>query len=396
MKKIEEEFVKEFDRSLGNQNSFEEIKDKINLVRFQKKKTSSRKAMFRTLGMATAFILLAAIIIPSAIYLLSPSDVPSTGGLPSIGNNPSIGDDPSGGKDVSRVVSISVTCDYGNIKKGKATLVLSAPINIEQYQMKSKANSQTINNIIVGDTLEVSYKEENTISQVLVDTADYMVVNVEGKYPPGGGTIDIFIYVEGDQSNVPVILHEHLLYIIDENGSLINKAEAYKYERLYAVFTKENIEDNGLYTVITLTAIYTCDPRTVSLDYVEDDKDIISNPDNTVLSITDIPRFSSMQNQADKIDVDLDNYNGKIIPFSITDTEEIAELMDVIFKASLYKMSAPIPSGNSTFITIYQGNRSYTFSVCYISENGNNYRISNSLLDKIMKIAWVHGVYDTE
>ena len=86
---------------------------------------------------------------------------------------------------VSQVVSISVNCDYGNIAKGKATLVLSAPINVEQYQLKSKSSSQTIHNMIVGDTLEVSYKEKDTISQVLVDTADYMVVNVEGRTPPG-------------------------------------------------------------------------------------------------------------------------------------------------------------------------------------------------------------------
>lgn len=251
MKKIEEEFVKEFDKSLGNQKSFEEIKDKINLGRFQNKKPNSNKVVYRISGVAVAVVLLAAIIIPSSIYLSLPSNTP-----PLVDN------------DVTRVVSINVNCDYGNVARGKATLVLSAPINVKQYQMKSKANSQTISNIIVGDTLEVSYKQEDNVSQVLVDTADYVVVNVEGKYPPGGGSIDIFIYVEGDQSNVPVILHEHLAYIIDENGSLIKKADAYKYDQLYAVFTKENVEDNGLYTAITLTAIYTCDPRTVSLDYV--------------------------------------------------------------------------------------------------------------------------------
>lgn len=124
--------------------------------------------------------------------------------------------------------------------------------------------------------------------------------------------------------------------------------------------------------------------------------DDTSSDENTVSVITDIPRFSSMRKQADKIDVDYDNNNGKIIPFSITDTEEIAELMDVIFKASLYKMSEPIPPDNSTRITVYQGNRSYAFSVCYITENGNDYTISNSLLEKIMRIAWAHGVYETE
>ena len=280
MKKIEEEFLKDFDDSLGTQTSFEDIKDRIHIRRFQKQNISQNKAVYRILGLVAAFVFLIAITIPSAIYFFLLDNALPTGSIPSTDNKPSNGDDntstddkPStgdigSGNDVPRVVSISVNCDYGNVVKGKATLVLSAPINVSQYQMKSKANNQTISNMIVGDTLEVSYKEEDTISQVLVDTADYMVVNVEGEFPPGGGTIDIFIYVEGDQSNVPVILHEHLNYVIDEHGNLIDKQDAYKYDQLYAVFTKDNIEDNGLYTAITLTAIYTCDPRTVPLDYV--------------------------------------------------------------------------------------------------------------------------------
>ena len=175
--------------------------------------------------------------------------------------------DTNGQDAVSQVVSISVDCDYGKIEKGKATLVLSAPINVEQYEMKSKSSSQTIQNMIVGDTLEVSYKEEDTISQVLVDPA--MVVNVEGRTPPGGDMIDIFLYVEPDNNELPtVIRHSHLDYIIDEYGNLIDKQEADQYDRLYAVYTKENIEESELYTIITLSALYTCDPRTVSLDYI--------------------------------------------------------------------------------------------------------------------------------
>lgn len=274
MKKIEEEFVKDFDNLLGNQKTFEEIKGKINLERFQKQKTSSAKALYSILGTVTAFILLAAIIIPSAIYLSSPSAAPSTGDNQSIGNNNSPIVDVGGGNDVSKVISISVNCDYGNIKSGKAVLVLSAPLNVKQYKLKSKLNSQTIENIIVGDELEVAYNEQNNssvINQVLVNTADYMVVNVDKAVPPGGGRMEFFVYIdpdEGDQREAPVIRHSHLDYIIDENGNLIPTSEAYKYDQLYAVYTKENIEENELYTAITVTAIYTCNPRIVSLDYV--------------------------------------------------------------------------------------------------------------------------------
>ena len=266
MKKIEEEFVKNFDKLLGNQKSFEEIKDKLNLERFQKQKTSSGKALYSILGTVTAFILLAAIIIPSTIYLSSPS------------NNPPIGDI-GDGNDKPQVVSISVNCDYGNIKNGKATLVLSAPIDIKQYKLKSKSSNQTIDNIIVGDELEVTYNEQinSSKNQVLVNTADYMIVNVDSEFPPGGGSLDIFIYIdpdEGDQSKAPIIRHSHLNYIIDENGNLINKNDGYKYDQLYAVYTKENIEENELYTAITLSAIYTCDPRNVSLDYIINDSSL--------------------------------------------------------------------------------------------------------------------------
>lgn len=79
MKKIEEEFVKEFDMSLGNQKSFEDIKDKINIGRFQNKKTSSNKVLYRISGIVVAFMLLTAITIPTAIYFSSMSGAPSIG-----------------------------------------------------------------------------------------------------------------------------------------------------------------------------------------------------------------------------------------------------------------------------------------------------------------------------
>lgn len=79
MKKIEEEFVKDFDNSLGNQKSFEDIKDKINIGRFHNKKMSSNKVLYRISGIVAAFILLTAITIPTAIYFSSMSGAPSIG-----------------------------------------------------------------------------------------------------------------------------------------------------------------------------------------------------------------------------------------------------------------------------------------------------------------------------
>ena len=68
MKKIEEEFLKELDATNSNQKSFEDIKDKIDVERFRKKKQKPKKILYRVLGLVAAFVFLIAITIPSALY----------------------------------------------------------------------------------------------------------------------------------------------------------------------------------------------------------------------------------------------------------------------------------------------------------------------------------------
>ena len=173
--------------------------------------------------------------------------------------------------DISQVVTVSVKCDYGNIRTGKATLVLSAPVELEAYDIKSKSDGKTIKNLIVGDILEVAYGKQDpeAIRQVSVDAA--IVVKIEKAFVPGSGELDF--YFDPSVLNATA-RHSHLNFIIDENGRLIDKSEAYSYEQLYAVYKVEDVDETiSVNPVITLSAIYTCDPRTVCLSYVAEDSD---------------------------------------------------------------------------------------------------------------------------
>lgn len=99
MKKIEHEFVQEFDKSLGNQKTFEDIKDKINITRFQKKKTSSHTPLNKIFTVVASFVLVIAITIPSVIFIWHASNVvdPGLDNIPSIGGKPSTDENPAGG-----------------------------------------------------------------------------------------------------------------------------------------------------------------------------------------------------------------------------------------------------------------------------------------------------------
>ncbi len=165
---------------------------------------------------------------------------------------------------------VSVSCDYGNIKEGEAMLLFSVPVDFGQCELKSKSDASAIYNLIGGDVLEIVCKQDGSIKEILVDTA--MTIKLDKSFNPGDNSrLDFFVYIDSDvddQSMTPVIKYSHLNYIIDKDGCLVDINEGYKYEQLYGVYTKENVEKSELYTRITLTAIYACDPRSVALDYV--------------------------------------------------------------------------------------------------------------------------------
>lgn len=99
MKKIEEEFLKELDNSFEYNKSFDDIKDKINIVRFQKVNTGSSKALNRIWGAVVAFVLFVAIVIPVALSVLNSNLLNSDlGGKDTAdGTPPKENDPPTGG-----------------------------------------------------------------------------------------------------------------------------------------------------------------------------------------------------------------------------------------------------------------------------------------------------------
>ena len=120
---------------------------------------------------------------------------------------------------------------------------------------------------------------------------------------------------------------------------------------------------------------------------------------NSISSITDIERYSDMQQQADKIDVDFENGRQYGFQFTITDQSEIEEIMSIIFSNTLskYADNEGLPPGCNTVIKIYQGEKLYTLNVSFISANGKLYSFStNNLADKIKELATAAGAYDSE
>ena len=116
-----------------------------------------------------------------------------------------------------------------------------------------------------------------------------------------------------------------------------------------------------------------------------------------ISSITDIERFSDMQSGADKIDVTFDNGTQDGFSFTITNEEEVAEIMRIIFNTpiSYGGKQNEIPSMGNTFLTIYQGENTYTLGHRFISEGENYYSFQTSeLAEKITALATETGAFE--
>ena len=105
-----------------------------------------------------------------------------------------------------------------------------------------------------------------------------------------------------------------------------------------------------------------------------------------------------MQSQADKIDVEFDNGTQDGYFFTIINEEEIAEIMNIIFNTSISyggKQNEIPPMGN-TFLTVYQGEKTYTLGHRFILDGENYYSFQTSeLAEKITALATAYGAYDT-
>lgn len=117
---------------------------------------------------------------------------------------------------------------------------------------------------------------------------------------------------------------------------------------------------------------------------------------NSIEYITDLERFSDMQQTADSIDVKFDNHTGKPFKFTIEDENDIAEIMNIVLSDKLKNLGKELPPGDNTFITIHQEEKAYSLSVRINDEKDTYYAFSDKLQNKIIDLAIARGAYDTQ
>lgn len=114
-----------------------------------------------------------------------------------------------------------------------------------------------------------------------------------------------------------------------------------------------------------------------------------------VNNINDFSKFSDMKRETDKIEVTFDNYSGEPFYFTISDREDIVEIMDIIFSATFNKMQKEINAGDHTSITIIQGGNEYHLHTFMNKEGEYYYSFSNTHLQtKIAELAREAGAYE--
>lgn len=99
-------------------------------------------------------------------------------------------------------------------------------------------------------------------------------------------------------------------------------------------------------------------------------------------NITDIERYSDMQLQTDKIEVEYDTNNGSTFNFIIYDKKDIAYIMNIILNDTLKNLGEEPPNGDSGYLTIYQGEKTYELGIRINYEGSYYYEFSSNDLDK--------------
>ncbi len=104
--------------------------------------------------------------------------------------------------------------------------------------------------------------------------------------------------------------------------------------------------------------------------------------------ITDFSRFKGMTKSADKIEISLDNNDGSSFDFTVTDSVDISEIMEILF-SSRFKRNGKTPApGDNTAITVVQGAQRYTLNISFIKEGGYCYYFKdNRLQAKVSALA---------
>lgn len=121
----------------------------------------------------------------------------------------------------------------------------------------------------------------------------------------------------------------------------------------------------------------------------------LNNSKKKIGDITDFSKFSGLKQEADKIEVTFDNNSGMPFYFTIVDSEDINEIMNIIFTATFEKMGTEVNDGSHTSIRIFQGENEYVMHVGSNKEASYYYAFSTSdLQDKINELAREAGAFE--
>ena len=255
MKKIEKDFLNDFNHSFQNEKSFDDIKDKIDIERFEKKKTHIHNFVYKKLGIASVFILLVAIIIPTSISVFKSKNSNSN-------NTATANEDILSPNEEFICRKYRVNIEY---RSGLADLSLEEKIDFNNYELRNTHNEiLSKSNITGGDIVEVySLKEnQNEIDHVIIDEASYLILSVSHQIIPGSeGVVDLF--VEGASF---VIDHSEIKYVISEDGTYKKFNEDWHYKNsgveLYGTYREEEIETNYWeMKIYKLIALYDYNPK---------------------------------------------------------------------------------------------------------------------------------------
>ncbi|MDE5728944.1 MAG: hypothetical protein K2I20_02065 [Clostridia bacterium] len=111
--------------------------------------------------------------------------------------------------------------------------------------------------------------------------------------------------------------------------------------------------------------------------------------------ITDIAGYENFQRGGDKIDVVFENGTQSGFEFTIEDKDEIDEIVNLALTTRLNNAGKrPFAPGQNTYITIYQGEKSYNLNVVGVTSGEYLYVFATTdLNDKIRDMAERLGAF---
>ena len=129
----------------------------------------------------------------------------------------------------------------------------------DDAELYSKQTRKKLSNCIVGDYLEVHYKDDKTtVDKIIVDEAN--LITITKLSIPGAQMNEIDLITE---NNIGVrIRHENVFYVMNDDGTFSNKEDLKDGTMIYGVYRKEDsVKVNENHTIHFLVGLYSYLPR---------------------------------------------------------------------------------------------------------------------------------------